>query len=242
LKLHCIASGSKGNCHFLEDEGGDILILDAGCSLKELKIGLRFYWTNVVGVCVTHEHLDHSRCADILKEIGLNVWEPYKEEGILRKPRKFGEFTVYPLPMMDKTFSVWQHSNSDRTQCKCYGYYILHPDMGSLLYFTDIKCIVWNFRNRNIENVLISVNYDKEYEFDGIIKRNHVLTGHLSLQEACHWLSENQTPFLRNVIACHLSDSSCDREKVRRSIQDNVSCNVNIAEPGLEVDLSEVPF
>lgn len=57
MRLCCIGSGSDGNCYFLEDSHGDILLLDLGLSVREIKKGIQFRISNVVGALVTHSHL-----------------------------------------------------------------------------------------------------------------------------------------------------------------------------------------
>ncbi len=61
LRFTILASGSSGNCSYLETEKGRFLI-DAGISAKQIelrlgKIGARLDQVN--GIFVTHEHDDH---------------------------------------------------------------------------------------------------------------------------------------------------------------------------------------
>jgi phosphoribosyl 1,2-cyclic phosphodiesterase len=63
--MRCItlASGSKGNCTYIEGESGAILI-DAGLSVKELFRRMTIAGANpdlVDAIIVTHEHTDHLR-------------------------------------------------------------------------------------------------------------------------------------------------------------------------------------
>lgn len=56
-----LASGSKGNCHVLGD-GERLLLVDAGISLKQIKLRLEALGLDpaqVQGVAFTHEHSDH---------------------------------------------------------------------------------------------------------------------------------------------------------------------------------------
>ena len=59
--LKTVATGSSGNCHLLIADNGEILILDCGVSIKEIKKGLGWNIKKVVGVLCTHKHLDHSK-------------------------------------------------------------------------------------------------------------------------------------------------------------------------------------
>ena len=57
MYVKCLGTGSKGNCYALVDKLGNILLLDAGISLKEIKIGIDFQVSKIVGCLVTHSHL-----------------------------------------------------------------------------------------------------------------------------------------------------------------------------------------
>lgn len=53
----CIGTGSSGNCYALKDKNGKILLLDCGLPLKEIKAGIDFQVSNLVGCVITHSHL-----------------------------------------------------------------------------------------------------------------------------------------------------------------------------------------
>lgn len=53
----CLGTGSKGNSYALVDSENHILLLDCGVSLKEIKIGIDFQVSKIVGCLVTHSHL-----------------------------------------------------------------------------------------------------------------------------------------------------------------------------------------
>jgi phosphoribosyl 1,2-cyclic phosphodiesterase len=68
MRCTILASGSKGNCVFLEGDSGAIL-LDAGLSSKETlqRMGNAFLDAGQIqAVLVTHEHGDHIRGLDVL--------------------------------------------------------------------------------------------------------------------------------------------------------------------------------
>lgn len=56
MKLKVLSSGSIGNCYLLECNN-EILILDCGIPIKDIKIGLDFNLGGIQGVLVTHAHL-----------------------------------------------------------------------------------------------------------------------------------------------------------------------------------------
>ena len=55
VKLRVIASSSAGNS-FALDTGKEILLLEAGVKMAEVKRNIDFRLNDVVGVCVSHSH------------------------------------------------------------------------------------------------------------------------------------------------------------------------------------------
>jgi len=68
MKITCLASGSKGNCIYVEGDDGALLV-DAGLTAKEIKRRLSDAGGDedrIRGILVTHEHIDHIRGVDVL--------------------------------------------------------------------------------------------------------------------------------------------------------------------------------
>ena len=61
MKLIVIGSSSKGNSYALQAESGEILLLEAGVPLKEVKKAIGYKTEKVVGVLVSHIHVDHCK-------------------------------------------------------------------------------------------------------------------------------------------------------------------------------------
>ena len=59
MKLVCIGSSSKGNGYALIGKN-EILLLEAGCRLLEVKKSVNWKIGKVVGGLVSHAHSDHS--------------------------------------------------------------------------------------------------------------------------------------------------------------------------------------
>lgn len=236
MKLKVIGSGSTGNCYLLVADSGETLILDAGVPIKEIKKGLNWNIRDVVGCVVTHEHKDHSRSIEDLRNIGIRVIAPYESGEVLKMRFKLGEFEVqaFGLTTLDEK---WTHTNADGTECPCHGFLVTHKGMGRLLYITDTELIKWKFKK--INHILIGVNYDKNLVCMGSPKTNHVLRGHMSIDTACEFVKTNLSDHLQNVIMCHLSEENSDPvifiRKMKSSIQ---GVNVSIAEKNKILDLA----
>ena len=55
MRLIVINSNSSGNAYAL-DAGNEILLLEAGMKMAEVKRNINYRLNDVVGVCVSHSH------------------------------------------------------------------------------------------------------------------------------------------------------------------------------------------
>ena len=242
MRLKCLGSSSAGNCYLLTSNNGETLILDCGIPIKEIKKGLDWNIKDVVGTICTHHHQDHSLSVYPLRRMGIPVFAPY----ISKKPMKIGngDFRVqaFDLTTIDGS---WTHTNADGTPCPIYGFLITHKEMGRMLYITDCEVVKWRFRD--INHILLGVNYDKDLvDKDNDPKTRHVFRGHLSIDTACDFVKANYSDNLQNVIMCHLSSENSDRDSFIEKMK-KVACgaNVDVAVAGKSWDLknpSECPF
>lgn len=228
MNLKCLNSGSIGNCYLLEADN-EILILDCGIPIKDIKIELDFDLSKVVGCVVTHAHKDHSKSVNDFKKMGIPVWQPYLEEKKILK-HGFGNFTV-------QSFDV-PHDDTP-----CVGYLIGFPNGEKLLYATDFEYIPYSFKNVHIDYALIEANYQKEYIERLAIKTNHVLKGHAELRTTVGIIKDN-IDSLKTIVLCHLSTGNANHKEMVAEVQKVAKCPVYVAEKGLEIELkdSSCPF
>lgn len=241
MKLKCIATGSTGNCYALTSNSGETLILDCGIPIKEIKKGLNWNIKDVVGVLCTHKHLDHSKSVKDFEAMGIQILAPYL--GDSRKSMNMGEFTVKPFDLTTIDGN-WTHTNADGEPCPIYGFMITHMEMGRMLYITDCEVVKWKFKD--INHILLGVNYDKDLIDRGTGKANHVFRGHLSIDTACDFVKANYSDSLQNVIMCHLSAENADSDSFIEKMK-KVACgaNVDVAEHNKEwllANPNECPF
>lgn len=227
MKLHCLDSGSSGNCYILENKT-EALIIEAGISFKEVKIALDFNISKIVGVIASHIHSDHSKAVSEYEKAGIPVFKPFESE-MERQVRKYGEFVIKSFPLVHDV--------------PCFGFLVCHPECGRVLYISDTEYVKYRFKN--LSNILVEANYSKDLlseSGEAAEKRNHVLSGHMEIGTTCEFLRVNQNLELRNVMLLHLSEYNADSDKFRDMASRVVDCPVYIAKKGLEVDLSFCPF
>lgn len=177
--------------------------------------------------------LDHSKSLNDFKPMGIPILAPYLGDSC--KSMNMGEFTVKPFDLTTIDGS-WTHTNADGTPCPIYGFLITHKEMGRMLYITDCELIKWKFKD--INHILLGVNYDKDLVDTYNPKANHVFRGHLSIDTACDFVKANYSDSLQNVIMCHLSSENADKDSFIEKMK-KVACmaNVDVAEPCKEWEL-----
>ena len=206
----------------------------------EVKKALDFNIRKIRAVIITHEHGDHRRYWFEYVRAGIPVFEPFRNDGQALE-FSHSEFKIQAFPNQDKD-GKWLHGNNDGAECPCYGFYIQHPDIGSLAYVTDTEYVRWRFQN--INHILVEANYSDELIESEAINREHVLRGHMSLQTALDFIFTNDSLALRNVILAHLSDKNADATEFQQKTKEilKYGADVYVAEKGVEVDLNLLPF
>jgi len=229
MKLTCLGSSSAGNCYLLQADNGETLILDCGIPIKEIKKGLDWNIKGIVGVLCTHKHLDHSKSVKDFETMGIPICEPYKAL-LMNQFLANSYFTVraFDLTTVD---GRWTHTDANGEPCPIFGFLITHKEMGRMLYITDCELIKWKFKD--INHILLGVNYDKDLVDTDNPKANHVFRGHLSIDTACDFVKANDSDSLQNVIMCHLSSENADKDSFIEKMKNAVNgANVDVADSG----------
>lgn len=220
--LTVVGTGSEqGNCYIL-DIDGDKLILDAGVRINEIKKALNWSIKDVKGALVTHEHRDHSRSEDSLRLMGIEMMTPY-HGSLMAKIKRLGNYRV-------AAFEV-PHNGTPN-----YGFLIRHGEW-KMVYVTDAEYCPFSFRNHNLNAMLIECNHTQAN--DEAANYAHVVLGHASLEVTSSFVKHNATPYLTNVILCHLSEDNADPEMIMDEMLGVVPpmTKVDIAEKGMVIEL-----
>lgn len=185
--------------------------------------------------------LDHSKSLNDFKSMGIPIYAPYLKIDYMSM--NMGGFTVKPFDLTTIDGN-WTHTNANGEPCPIYGFLITHKEMGRMLYITDCELIKWKFKD--INHILLGVNYDKDLVDTDNPKANHVFKGHLSIDTACDFVKANDSDSLQNVIMCHLSSENADKDSFIAKMKNVVNgANVDVAVAGKSWDLknpSECPF
>ena len=228
LKLKVLATGSKGNCYLLSTEN-ETLILDCGIPIMEIKKGLDFDLSKVVGVLCTHGHADHNKALDDFRNIGIHIMAPFEIGDVNRSHCKMGGFDITSFDLPHD--GVWNSG------------FLIKVDGEKFLYSTDFEYIKYSFKKMRIQHLLIECNYQNEYIEKVASNREHVLRGHAELNTTLGVVKDNADS-LKNVILCHISHGNgnpCEMvEEAKKCVK---NANVDFAEKGKEFILTDnCPF
>jgi phosphoribosyl 1,2-cyclic phosphodiesterase len=246
MKLKVLGSSSKGNCCILETETGSLL-LDAGVPFLQIQKALDFDLSNVRGCLITHEHKDHSKAIKDVMKAGIDVYAPTSCSSLMEAGRihrfykikpgsqfSVGDFIVLPIEA--------QHD------VECLAYLMQYRPTGErVLYATDTYYLKNKFVGLNY--IMIECNYCpdilKANIEAGLIPeslKNRLLESHFSLENVKGFLAANDLTKVRKVILCHLSDGNSDAARMVQEIHELTGKDVEVAEPGKEIELEMCPF
>jgi len=219
MKVCVLASGSKGNCAYVETNGTRSLI-DIGMSCAYIEKSLKDIGvepSSIERIFLTHTHTDHINGLRVfLKKYGSTVYftEKMDEElGMLIDNYVYidGEMEINDLKVIPiKTSHDVADSNG----------YVFISEGKSLMYMTDTGYI--NIRNynklKNHDMYVLESNHDIEMLMNGKYPyhlKQRILgdKGHLSNKDCAYYLTEFTSEKTKNVILAHLSEENNCPEK-----------------------------
>ena len=246
MDLICLGSSSSGNCYILHALRSDeVLIIEAGIPMIEVKKALKFKISSIKGCAVSHEHKDHAKYIREFLKCGIKVLalpEVFRSQGINNpfckeiEPMhgyKVGGFKVLPLSVVHDV--------------PCVGFIIEHEEMGKLVFITDTMML--EYKLPKVNHIMLEANYADEilqYNIDnGIVPvsmRERLLHSHMELQTAIEILQANDLSSVNEVILLHLSSNNSNDELFQREMQETSGKPVYIAKSGVKIYLGKEPY
>ena len=202
MKLIISGSSSKGNSYALQSDSGEILLIEAGIPLKEVKRAIGYKTSKVEACLCSHRHSDHAKYIKEYDKAGIVV---YSNANVSQHfpncvrtlgcecTHCFGEFSATP-------FFVKHDEDAPN-----YGYLIHHKEIGTIFFATD--CYNLHFVIQGCNTYLAECNYsdailDKAVS-DGKTLRSQadrVRLSHMSLEHSIAWLKECDAEHCANQI------------------------------------------
>lgn len=219
MKVCVLASGSKGNCTYIETNGTKSLI-DIGMSCSYVENSLREIGvepSSIERIFLTHTHTDHINGLRVfLKKYAPIVYltEKMDEElGLLIDDYVYinGDMDINDLKIIPVKTS---HDVADSNG------YVFVSEGKSLMYMTDTGYIhVRNYNKlKNHDLYVLESNHDIEMLMNGKYPyhlKQRILgdKGHLSNKDCAYYLTEFTGKKTKSVILAHLSEENNSPEK-----------------------------
>lgn len=156
--------------------------------------------------------------------MGIPVWQPYLDEQKIQK-KQFGKFKV-------QCFDLPHNGTENRG-------FLIEVDGQKVLYMTDFEYCQYNFKNLNINHILVECNYQSELVNRDLPNYEHKIRGHCSLKTCKDFIEANATDSLQTVLLLHLGLETCEPKEVIAEVQKVVKCHVYVAEKGLSIELKD---
>lgn len=224
MKSFCLASGSSGNCWYLESENGFKVLIDCGLSflrIKEILLERKIQVEDLDALFLTHEHSDHILGLDIfLKNLNVKVFS--SESTILN----FLKDDVKRLDNIDIEY-VKNHQVINLDDLRVFVLKKPHDAEDSMSYvfenkgkkigiFTDLghvpssfnhilkDCDVLYFESNYCEDI---INLNKDNLNERYLHRLMSNFGHLSINQTCEALVDI-TNDSQKIILSHISENT----------------------------------
>ena len=249
MTLTVIGTGSSGNCYLLQHED-EILVLDAGLRFRHIIQKIPDF-SKVVGVLITHEHMDHIAAADDFMIKGVPVYMTKGTAEAVWSPEKLRlkglRLAVRGVPFRVGGFTVLSFETQHDAAEPC-GYMIRCDATGEkLVYATDTYYLKYTFPG--IHYWLIECTYVDEVMMDqlhdGAISlelRQRLKKSHMSLSRLKEAFQANDLTEARQIILCHLSDQRSDEQRMVMEIEEQTWVPTVAADAGMVIHLDTCPF
>lgn len=247
MKFCILASGSKGNCTYIEIDNHKYLI-DIGMnflyvSTKLKEIGIDPY--EIEGIFITHIHEDHilglKRFIKMYTPTVYLTEKIYNNIGIEIEKYHFIEEDDIIEGNLVETIKL----SHDTPECKGY---IFNSKSASLVYITDTGYINQKYfaKLSNRTAYIIESNHDIDMIMDG--NRPYFLKmrvigdeGHISNKDCLYYLTKFVGDKTKHILLAHISHDNNDPELALDNIKNNIKVeNVMITNQNERTEVIEI--
>lgn len=250
MRVCVLASGSKGNCCYIETNNTKILIdIGLNCINTERKlIEKNINPDEIEAILITHTHKDHVD--------GLRVFNKkhkakaylteimYKE---LNQELTNYEFISNKLEIKDLKITAIKTSHDAEDS----NGYIIEDDKTSIVYITDTGYI--NIKNhkllKNKTMYILESNHDVEMLMNNPNYPYHIKQrilgdkGHLSNKDSAYYLKKFIGNDTKHIILAHLSEHNNTDELALKTLKETIdldNLDIKIAHQEIQTELIEV--
>lgn len=217
MKIASIASGSNGNCYYLENND-DAILIDAGISAKQIVLrmsNLGLSMSKVRGIFISHEHTDHICGVDVLsRRFSVPVFitqRTYSSHGKTING-SLNYFSPGKLVKIGKiNINPFLKSHDAAEPCS----FLVSSERWNVAVITDIglECSNVISHLKDADAVFLETNYDDEMLQKGpyphyLKARISSDRGHLSNKQAGMIALEYASKRLKHVFLSHISENN----------------------------------
>lgn len=245
--MRCLGSSSSGNSYLLE-ANNEVLLLELGVKFGKIKEALKFDLSKVSFALVSHAHGDHSKAVKEAIKAGIDVVMSKGTQEHLNIQSHRIQNIAHGQKFKRGNFEVMAfNTKHDCPGGEPLGFLIRHPDAGIICFITDSYYIEHIFPDVN--HWMVEANYCDQILNDNLqMGQLHAAQGvrtrfsHMSIDTCKQLLLANDLRQCVNVILIHLSSKNSDPKRFKEDIRKSVRCNVEVASPGLSMELMKYPF
>ncbi|MHC4324091.1 MAG: MBL fold metallo-hydrolase [Planctomycetota bacterium] len=227
MRFNSYFSSSKANLYEVIASSGKRLLIECGCTWKQLLKAIDHDLSNIAGCIISHSHNDHSKAIEDVMDNGIDVYSSedtfnaieeslhlHRRARVIRALERFyvgSEFIVMP-------FAV-EHD------VPCMGF-VVHADHESLLFITDTMMIKQRF-GCAFNIIAICCSYDGETIRD-LVEAEKINETYAKRLISSHMEKNTTKSYIKdccNLDKCteihllHMSGSNIDKEKVRAELE-----------------------
>ena len=231
MKFCVLASGSKGNCTYIEIKNHKFLI-DIGINFLNLSKKLNEINVRpdeIEGIFITHSHVDHiNGLTSMIKKVNPKIFISEKTKNEL----KF-EIDNYKLISDLITFDEFNIKTIKLSHdvAECLGY--IFDD--KMVYITDTGYINKNYYQdlSNKKAYIIESNHDIDMLMESdrpYFLKMRILgdEGHISNKDCGYYLSKFIGNETKHIVLAHLSENNNTKEKALATVFNNIEYENNI--------------
>ena len=251
-RLTILASGSSGNCAYLETEGARLLV-DAGLSARQIRqrlLGIGRAPENLSGILITHEHTDHIQGLGVLAaRLHIPIYcNRLTKEAIELQFRSRLEFRLFSTgasfeigDVRIDTFSV-PHDAYDPVG------FLVRTDSGNIGFLTDLghATRLAIERVRTAHALVLEANHDLKLLQEDTRRpwstKQRILSrhGHLSNDAAAQVAEQVVSAELQHLYLGHLS-SDCNRPALAHQAVAGALAKVGATHVRIEATSPDIP-
>lgn len=233
MKIKVLASGSKGNSTYLEQDGTRLLI-DLGINYRQLQNELEkinVTPSSIEGILLTHTHNDHMKgLASFLKKTERKVYVPIEIKEQIQDTIPEENIEVLEKISQIASFEI-ELIKTSHDAVGSVGYIIRTKDT-KMVYITDTGYVNERYFKRlsNANIYIIESNHDEKMLMEGpypYYLKQRVLgdTGHLSNHTTATYLSKWIGENTKYIVLAHLSENNNTEEIAYQAVYEELKKN-----------------